>query len=297
MTIALLFSAFLMGLLGSPHCLGMCGGILSAFGISMQGLHNTKKQQLIAIYHLGRLMSYMLLGAVAALLGATLFTAFHHSSLPRLLLGVALVLVALLMFGVPLLNRIERLGFGFWRMLSPLRAKLFPLNTAPKALSAGLLWGFLPCGLVYGAMLLAVSSSAVNDNLMGQLSVGALMMLSFGLGTLPMLVATGQVIAWLQHHIKRFNMRQVSATFMLLSGLAIAVPPLLHSHTGHALHNTNDMAHANHNLNANHSNNPNSHAHHTANNPNDNLASNDNQHNHSQPSHNQHNHSQHSHHH
>lgn len=244
MTGALFFSAFLMGLLGSPHCLGMCGGIVSAFGISMQGLSKSKRQGLIAIYHIGRLLSYMLLGALAALVGATLFTPFYHSSLPKLLLGLSLVLVAFMMLGLPLLNRIERLGFGLWQALSPVRAKLFPLTTPTKALAAGMLWGFLPCGLVYGAILMASSSAALGNDLQTKLSFGALIMLSFGLGTLPMLIATQQVVAWLQQHIKRFSLRQASASVMLLSGLVIAAMPLLHSHHSSATHN--DHQHADH---------------------------------------------------
>lgn len=231
MTLALLLAAFAMGFFGSPHCLGMCGGLVTAFGLSMRDASAGKRRRLVATYHIGRLLSYALLGVIAGLIGtAVLAPLMVGNSLPRILLGMVLVFIGMIMLGAPILNKLERLGMRFWQALSPLRQKVFPLTTYPRALSAGLLWGFLPCGLVYGALAMAVVGHSV--------TTGAVLMFAFGLGTVPMLVATGETVGWLQKQIGRFRLRQLNGAIMVLSGLAvIAVPIMMQTlHTGHAGH-------------------------------------------------------------
>lgn len=228
MTYALLIAAFLMGFLGSPHCLGMCGGLVTAFGLSMQDVSATKRRALIGTYHLGRLLSYSILGIVAGLLGTTLLAPFMMgNSLPRILLGLVLVFIGVTMLGAPFLNQLERVGMRFWQKLAPVRKKVFPLTTFPRALMAGLLWGFLPCGLVYGALMMAVVGHSI--------PTGAMLMFVFGLGTVPMLVATQETVAWLRNHIGRFRLRQLNGSIMVLSGLAVIAFPIMMStmHGGH----------------------------------------------------------------
>jgi len=228
MTMALLVAALLMGFFGSPHCLGMCGGLVTAFGLSMKDVSPTKRRALVATYHLGRLTSYALLGLVAGLIGVTVLAPLMQgNSMPRILLGLVLVFVGATMLGAPFLTKLERFGMRFWQYLSPLRQKVFPLNTFPRALTAGLLWGFLPCGLVYGALLIAV----VAHNPLS----GAALMFVFGLGTIPMLVATHETVGWLRDKIGRFRLRQLNGAVMVLSGLAVAVVPMVmaNMHGGH----------------------------------------------------------------
>lgn len=258
MSMTLLLSAVAMGFFGSPHCLGMCGGIVTAFGMSMQNANPTKKRLLIFSYHLGRLMSYMLLGVVASVFGASLLSPFMHSGVPRFLLGASLVLAGLLMLGLPLLNRLERVGLGLWQKLSPLRAKLFPLDNFPKAVAAGLLWGFLPCGLVYAALLVAVSGAGfgvTGTRLVEQVQFGAVFMLFFGLGTLPMLLLAQTVVLWLQKAMTRYQLRRLGGAVIVLSGLAVIVPPLLHNYDAHHSHGhaEHDGSHASAEHGANHS--------------------------------------------
>lgn len=232
----LLLGALAMGFFGSPHCLGMCGGIVTAFGLSMNGLSSTKKRQLIVSYHLGRLTSYMLLGLIASILGAAVLAPFLvGNGTPRIVLGAALALCGLMMLGLPILNQLERVGLGLWQRLAPMRSHLFPLNTLPRAYGAGLLWGFLPCGLVYGALMVAVGASTGG---ISELWLGMLFMLFFGLGTLPMLLATQSVTLWLQAHIQRFSLRKMSGAIMLLSGIAIGIHPIMHMHASHAHHSS-----------------------------------------------------------
>ncbi len=230
MTTALLLSALAMGFLGSPHCLGMCGGIVTAFGISMKNLSPQKQRLLIATYHLGRMLSYMGLGLIAAVFGETLLAPLMtDNALPRIVLGLAIVFAALLMLGVPFLNRLEKVGLGLWHRLSPLRQKVLPIDSTPKALGAGLLWGLLPCGLVYGALVVAMSAAATEQ----RLGVGVLFMLLFGLGTMPMLVMTGATLSWLQQKVKALNLRQLSGGILLISGLFVMLSPAMHLIHGH----------------------------------------------------------------
>lgn len=251
-----------LGFFGSPHCLGMCGGVVMAFGMSMQGLSPSKKRLIIASYHLGRLTSYALLGAVGALLGASVLSPLMtNNATPRVLLGLALVFCALLMMGLPMLKSIEKVGLGLWQKLAPLRAKLFPLNSIPKALMAGLLWGFLPCGLVYGAILVAVSLGATGLSGVG---LGAGFMLLFGLGTLPLLLATQGGVAILHKITQRFSIRQAGGILMLIAGLLVGIHPFLHHHHNHAHHNDGHAHHAPHTTNPahNHHHNHHNHEHH-----------------------------------
>ncbi|WP_435978537.1 sulfite exporter TauE/SafE family protein [Psychrobacter sp. DM4] len=252
MTTALLVAAFLMGFLGSPHCLGMCGGLVAAFSLSMKDVSPAKRRRLIATYHFGRLISYSILGLIAGLIGTTVLEPLMRgNSMPRILLGLVLVFVGVTMLGAPFLSRLERVGMRFWQYLSPIRQKVFPLNTYPRAMAAGLLWGYLPCGLVYGALLIAV----VAHNPLG----GAALMFVFGLGTIPMLVATHETVGWLRDKIGRLRLRQINGVIMILSGLAVAFVPMVmqNRHSGaqmnhgspssmmsnsHSQHNTNDMS-------------------------------------------------------
>ena len=230
MTWALFLAAFSMGLFGSPHCLGMCGGIVTAFGLSMQHVSDSKKNGLILTYHLGRLISYALLGLIASLVGVAIFQSIMSNSAPRIVLGAVLMLIGLAMLGLPLFNHLEKVGMRFWQSLAPLRKKVFPIDSFGKALFAGLLWGFLPCGLVYGALMMAIAGNNI--------ATGAALMFVFGLGTIPMLIATQKTVGMLQSSIKQFRLRQINGVIMMLSGLAVIfIPMMMHHNHNHGSHN------------------------------------------------------------
>lgn len=235
MTWALFLAAFSMGLFGSPHCLGMCGGIVTAFGLSMQHVSDSKKNGLILTYHLGRLISYSLLGLIASLVGVAIFQSIMSNSAPRIVLGAILVLIGLAMLGLPLFNQLEKIGMRFWQSLAPIRKKVFPIDTFGKALFAGLLWGFLPCGLVYGALMMAIAGNNI--------TTGAALMFVFGLGTMPMLIATQKTVGMLQSSIKHFRLRQINGVIMMLSGLAVIFIPMM-MHHNHGSHNQGSHSHA-----------------------------------------------------
>ena len=237
MTWALFLAAFSMGLFGSPHCLGMCGGIVTAFGLSMQHVSDSKKNGLILTYHLGRLISYSLLGLIASLVGVAIFQSIMSNSAPSIVLGAVLVLIGLAMLGLPLFNQLEKVGMRFWQSLAPIRKKVFPIDSFGKALFAGLLWGFLPCGLVYGALMMAIAGNNI--------TTGAALMFVFGLGTMPMLIATQKTVGMLQSNIKHFRLRQINGVIMLLSGLAVIFIPMMMHHN----HNQGSHSHASHSMN------------------------------------------------
>lgn len=229
MTWALFLAAFSMGLFGSPHCLGMCGGIVTAFGLSMQHVSESKKNGLILTYHVGRLISYSLLGLIASLVGVAIFQSIMSNSAPRIVLGAVLMLIGLAMLGLPLFNHLEKVGMRFWQSLAPLRKKVFPIDSFGKALFAGLLWGFLPCGLVYGALMMAIAGNNI--------ATGAALMFVFGLGTMPMLIATQKTVGMLQSSIKNFRLRQINGVIMMLSGLAVIfIPMMMHHNHNHGSH-------------------------------------------------------------
>lgn len=229
----LLLPFLMMGLLGSPHCLGMCGGIVSAFGIA------TKRAYFMPIYHFGRILAYVLLGVGASFIGTAILSDYAHNHVARVMLGVALTLSGLMMLGLPL-GALERAGFTLWQKMQPLRARVLPIDSTPKALLAGLLWGFLPCGLVYGALLTAISTP---------FGVGVLGMAVFGVGTLPALLGTG----WLFSYINPNKWRTISGVILVLSGIAIGVIPFIMPHH-HASHD-NPAPHSTHHA-------PNAHTHH-----------------------------------
>lgn len=245
MTWALFLAAFSMGLFGSPHCLGMCGGIVTAFGLSMQHVSDSKKNGLILTYHLGRLISYALLGLIASVVGVAIFQSIMSNSAPRIVLGAVLVLIGLAMLGLPLFNQLEKFGMRFWQSLAPLRKKVFPIDSFGKALFAGLLWGFLPCGLVYGALMMAIAGNNI--------ATGAALMFVFGLGTMPMLIATQKTVGMLQSSIKHFRLRQINGVIMMLSGLAVIfIPMMMHHNHSHGSHNQGSHSHSMNETSMNH---------------------------------------------
>lgn len=180
-----LLAALMIGLIGSSHCLVMCGGIAAALQLSMPALQLQAKFRLQLMLSLGRLTTYALFGAAVGYFGATAMQLAGASLLwLRLLAGILLLMMALyigrLWFGLLV---VERLGQKLWRHVQPLAKALLPLDSASKAFRYGLCWGALPCGLVYSTLGWSLASgNAIN---------GALIMFSFGLGTLPAILLTG----------------------------------------------------------------------------------------------------------
>jgi sulfite exporter TauE/SafE len=211
-------AAWLTGLAGSGgHCLGMCGGIVGALGVRAQ--HGWRGYAVLAAAHLGRVLGYMAAGALVGFVGAALFGALLGAAGTVVLRVVAAALIATtglqLLLGRPLLAVFERGGARVWRQLAPLARGLLPPRDTSHALAVGLLWGFLPCGLVYAQLAVAAAS--------GSAWQGGVLMAAFGLGTS---VGLSVVSALLQSLGLARVPRRAAGALLLLFAVALVVPLL-----------------------------------------------------------------------
>ncbi|MFC2991188.1 sulfite exporter TauE/SafE family protein [Halomonas tibetensis] len=181
-----LLAAFVFGLLGGAHCIGMCGGIMSAltFAVPPSMRSPSRLTGLLLGYNLGRIVSYMLAGALVAALGTLLTLTPGMRTALQGFAALMLILMALYIADWwKGLLRVEAVGKRLWRHLEPVGRKLMPVVRIPQAIALGAVWGWLPCGLVYSMLAWSLASA---DPLRGAALMGA-----FGLGTLPALLATG----------------------------------------------------------------------------------------------------------
>jgi sulfite exporter TauE/SafE len=175
----LLAAAFAAGLLGGVHCAGMCGGIVASLSFSARG--SIVGRQLA--FNAGRIGAYAAAGAIVGGFGMFFATLAAQTAL-FVLANALMVLLGLYVAGWGgLVLKLESAGRGLWRRIEPHARRLFPVDSTPKALAAGALWGWVPCGLVYSMLTLALAS--------GDAASGALVMAAFGLGTLPTLLTAG----------------------------------------------------------------------------------------------------------
>jgi len=186
MTFAL--AAFLLGLFGSAHCVAMCGGVSGALSGGLVRLGKRARPARSAFaYNAGRVGAYALLGAIVGALGyaADRIPYFGEARIVlRLLAGVMLLGAGLYVAGV--FRRfaiVERVGAPIWRRARPIAARMTSADSAAAQIGVGALWGLMPCGLVYAAFAIALAS--------GSIASGALVMLAFGFGTAPAMIATG----------------------------------------------------------------------------------------------------------
>ncbi|MBM6549927.1 sulfite exporter TauE/SafE family protein [Marinomonas ostreistagni] len=179
--ISTFISALLIGLAGAGHCLGMCGGLATL--LSINGQPSILR---IICYNLGRMLSYALFTVLlvsAVQLGTE--SLYQDLLIPlRTLAALLLIFMGLYICGAcRWILKVEALGRVGWQALQPLAKKVLPIESAPQALIAGMLWGWLPCGLVYSTVLWA---SALGS---WQLSLTAI--IGFAIGTLPAMLLAG----------------------------------------------------------------------------------------------------------
>jgi len=235
---ALVLTAFLIGLAGGVHCVAMCGGIVSALNLRADPPPAHAAGSLATLsrqfgYSLGRVASYAFAGAVAG--GAGGIGLFYQDVLPAqvVLLVVAnglIVLLGLYLAGIgTAVLALERAGGFIWTTLKRLGARLTPASTGARAVAVGLGWGFLPCGLVYSVLAMAlVSGSALR---------GAGVMAAFGLGTLPNLLVAGALVHRLQRFMRAPRARLLAGLAVIVLGLAgLARIPGLEEQIRHGLH-------------------------------------------------------------
>lgn len=219
--LAIFFSLFVMGLVSSAHCLGMCGGVMGALSLAIPAGARGKRWLILLSYNLGRISSYTLMGLLAGFFSGKLQTLIGSSPL-RILAGVMMVAMGLYLAdwwrG---LTKLENLGRYLWVYIQPWGKKLMPVTSAPRALLLGGLWGWLPCGLVYAALASALTQPGP------LLAAGA--MLAFGLGTLPAVMAAGVMAQPLARMLQRRPLRLLLAAVVMLLGLWVIWMAAAHS--------------------------------------------------------------------
>ena len=196
---------FLVGLLGGTHCIGMCGGIVGAMSMG-----SGQNFALPFAYNAGRIISYAAAGAFAGAvaLAGPLPVRIALSTLANLML----VAMGVYLMGVTrALAFIERVGQVLWRRIQPLTRRFLPARTATQAFPLGLLWGWLPCGMVYSALAVALTS--------GSAWRGVGLMLAFGLGTLPTLLLASLMATQLNAALNRPVVRYLSGFIILAYGV------------------------------------------------------------------------------
>ena len=225
-----LVAAFMIGLLGSTHCIGMCGGIVGALTM---GLPKSTRQSVLKLlpylltYNVGRLLSYSLAGLIIGLLSSTMSDFFQIGRFPvgGIVGGLFMVALGIYIGGwLQTMTWLERLGGYFWRQIEPVGRRFMPVNSPLHALGLGFIWGWLPCGLVYSTLALAATSAnAVNS---------AMLMLAFGVGTLPVLLVMGSFADKLQSFTRNKWTRYIAGILLIAFGAMILTKALSGGHMG-----------------------------------------------------------------
>lgn len=212
-----LLTAFLVGLLGGVHCVGMCGGIVGAlsFGLPVERRSPAHVWPYLLVYNLARITSYTLAGVLLGGISALALQWVAINQLQKYLLlgaGIVMVLLGLYIGGWwRILLRVEQAGTKIWRHVEPIGRRFMPVRNLRSAFMLGLVWGWLPCGLVYSVLIWAVAS--------GDAIRGGLLLLCFGLGTLPNLLAMGLFASALQRGLRQVWIRWLAGGLIVGFGL------------------------------------------------------------------------------
>jgi sulfite exporter TauE/SafE len=215
--------AFMMGLFSSIHCIGMCGSTIGTLTLSLSPeVRNNKKNLFFFVlnYNIGRISSYAMAGAMVGLLGTLLKSPFPDGLAYRamqLFSGIIMAGAGFYIAGwFPHFAYIERLGARFWRKIEPIGHQLLPVKTRLQAIFFGMIWGWMPCGLVYSALTLSASA--------GDILRSGLSMLFFGLGTLPAVIGVGIMTGILTKISRMQRFRQLVGTLLITLALLAVFP-------------------------------------------------------------------------
>ena len=205
--------AFMLGLLSSTHCLGMCGGIAGSLTFSLSPEIRQRPRQLATFslaYNLGRISSYVIAGSLAGLSAGLVLILAPQSPLLMGFVGTGFLIALGLYIGgwLPHFARLEQIGRPVWRRLEPVGRRLLPVRHPSQAYGFGLVWGWLPCGLVYSALIYSLTT--------GSASRGALFMLMFGLGTLPMMMTVGVMASRMARLLRHPRTRHMAGILVIL---------------------------------------------------------------------------------
>ncbi len=220
----MLGSALLVGVFGGVHCVVMCGGIVNSLNFAMVTGQRSGARHLLLLllFNVGRVASYALIGALAGGLAGWLHIhAGWLMTVSRVAAGTVVIAMGLYLSGwwrgLALLERVgERL---VWRHIQPLVRLVIPVDRPWRAVLLGSLWGWLPCGLVYSALVVAAAS--------GHWVLGASIMVSFGAGTLPIMMLVGGLAEPLRRWVSRAGTRTAAACLVMGFGLWILTAPVM----------------------------------------------------------------------
>ena len=208
-----IIAVFFVGLLGGVHCLGMCGSIVGIFTAQLP--KEGARWPFHLAYNSGRIASYTLAGLLVGAIGQAGLLMRDVVPIQHLLFALSsLMLIALGLYlaGIwSMVRHIERVGNVLWQRIQPLTRRLLPVTSPTRALLLGTLWGWLPCGLVYSVLVTALAS--------GHAQSGALIMLAFGLGTLPNLLAIGLFWERCRHWVRSPKVRLFAGLIVMAFGI------------------------------------------------------------------------------
>ncbi|MCK5831290.1 MAG: sulfite exporter TauE/SafE family protein [Methylococcales bacterium] len=217
--------AFTMGLFSSLHCIGMCGSIIGTLTLSLKpDVRNNKKTLFTYVlnYNVGRIFSYTLAGLLVGLAEALVSLPLgldHGHRFLQLLSAMIMIGAGFYIAGwFPRFAYIEKVGARLWKHLEPYGRKLIPVKTRVHAFFFGIVWGWLPCGLVYAALALAATT--------GDISRSSLTMLAFGLGTLPSVMGLGIMTSILTKLSRAHRFKQIIGLLLVLIAVVAAFPEL-----------------------------------------------------------------------
>jgi len=227
-----LSAAFLIGLFSTIHCIGMCGSIIGALSLSLPASirdNRLKRFSFVTSYNIGRILSYTVAGLIAGGIGMGIFEASGLASGHTIIHTISLVMmvtIGLYLAGwLPQVAYFEKAGVPIWRQLEPIGRKMMPVDSMLKAFVYGMIWGWLPCGLVYTVLIWTLTS--------GSASNGALTMLAFGLGTLPTLISAGVMTSWLTRFAQSQNARRIIGIVIILLAIGSLFIPIGGEHNHH----------------------------------------------------------------
>ena len=219
------FAAFAMGLFSSLHCIGMCGSIIGTLTLSLKPEIRNKKRSLLPYvlnYNLGRITSYTLAGFLVGFLQAIFILPFgldYGHRILQLLSAAIMIGAGLYLAGwFPRFAYIEKTGSKLWKLIEPYGRKLIPVSTHFQAYLFGMVWGWLPCGLVYAALALAATT--------GDVVKAGITMLAFGLGTLPSVLGVGIMADVLTKLSQMHRFKQVVGLMLVFIALLALFPQL-----------------------------------------------------------------------
>jgi len=213
----MLLTALMVGFLGGVHCLGMCGGVVGALTFSLEPKVQRSYWRMLPYqlaYNTGRISSYVIIGAVFGSIGVaigSLATFLPAQQVLQVVAGLFMIALGLYLggwwFGVV---AVEKVGQSLWLRLQPYAKRFTPVKSIYQAWLYGLVWGWLPCGLVYSMLIMALSAGGAFE--------GAMVMLAFGLGTLPNLLLMGVFAFYFTRLSRQIWVRRFAGASVMLMG-------------------------------------------------------------------------------